>query len=46
RKLSTKCLAILGKLIYDFVPNLVNEQIGGLSENVERKVFSLASQSL
>ncbi|KAL4033592.1 hypothetical protein IC575_006695 [Cucumis melo] len=33
----------LVKLIYDFVPNLVNEQIGGLSENVKEKFF-LASR--
>ncbi|KAJ9128870.1 hypothetical protein P3X46_034396 [Hevea brasiliensis] len=35
----------LVELIYDFVPNPVNEQIGGLSGNVKQK-FSLASQSL
>ena len=27
------------ELIYDFVPNLVNEQIGGLSGNVKQKFF-------
>ena len=29
----------LVELIYDFVPNLVNEQIGGLSGNVKQKFF-------
>jgi len=29
----------LVELVYDFVPNLVNEQIGGLSENVKQKFF-------
>jgi F-type H+-transporting ATPase subunit a len=29
----------LGELIYDFVPNLVNEQIGALSVNVKQKFF-------
>ncbi|KAK6646387.1 hypothetical protein SEVIR_J005003v4 [Setaria viridis] len=35
----------LVELIYDFVPNLVNEQIGGISGNVKQKFF-LASRSL
>ncbi len=38
-KVSAKCMAILGRAIYDFVPNLVNEQIGGLSGNVKQKFF-------
>jgi F-type H+-transporting ATPase subunit a len=29
----------LVELIYDFVPNLVNEQIGGLFRNVKQKFF-------
>ncbi|KAL5096012.1 hypothetical protein RYX36_000339, partial [Vicia faba] len=29
----------LVELIYDFMPNLVNEQIGGLSENVKQQFF-------
>ncbi|KAL6491560.1 ATP synthase subunit H protein (Va0H) (atp6H) (Atp6v0e) [Orobanche gracilis] len=31
------------ELIYDFVPNLVNEQIGGLSGNVKQKFFPCIS---
>nr|YP_010833598.1 ATP synthase F0 subunit a [Jatropha curcas]WFG81224.1 ATP synthase F0 subunit a [Jatropha curcas] len=33
----------LVELIYDFVPNLVNEQIGGLSGNVKQKFFPCIS---
>nr|YP_740350.1 ATPase subunit 6 [Zea perennis] len=33
----------LVELIYDFVPNLVNEQIGGLSGNVKHKFFPCIS---
>ena len=33
----------LVELIYDFVPNLVNEQIGGLSSNVKQKFFPCIS---
>ena len=33
----------LVELIYDFVPNLVNEQIGGISGNVKQKFFPCIS---
>ncbi|XLR54284.1 hypothetical protein HN51_022570 [Arachis hypogaea] len=33
----------LVELIYDFVPNLANEQIGGLSGNVKQKFFPCIS---
>jgi F-type H+-transporting ATPase subunit a len=33
----------LVELIYDFMPNLVNEQIGGLSKNVKQKFFPCIS---
>nr|YP_010426570.1 ATPase subunit 6 [Scutellaria barbata]YP_010426634.1 ATPase subunit 6 [Scutellaria franchetiana]QKE23891.1 ATP synthase F0 subunit 6 [Scutellaria amoena]QTI91139.1 ATPase subunit 6 [Scutellaria tsinyunensis]USM11293.1 ATPase subunit 6 [Scutellaria barbata]USM11311.1 ATPase subunit 6 [Scutellaria franchetiana] len=33
----------LVELLYDFVPNLVNEQIGGLSGNVKQKFFPCIS---
>jgi F-type H+-transporting ATPase subunit a len=33
----------LVELIYDFVPNLVNEQIGGISGNVKQKYFPCIS---
>ena len=33
----------LVELIYDFVPNLVNEQIGGLSGNVKQRFFPCIS---
>jgi len=36
----------LVELIYDFVPNLVNEQIGGLSGNVKQKFFPCISVTL
>lgn len=36
-------LQSLVELIYDFVPNLVNEQIGGLSGNVKQKFFPCIS---
>ncbi|KAL0533067.1 hypothetical protein IC582_030635 [Cucumis melo] len=36
----------LVELIYDFVPNLVNEQIGGLSGNVKQKFFPRISVTL
>nr|ULQ69243.1 ATP synthase F0 subunit 6 [Ecdeiocolea monostachya] len=36
----------LVELIHDFVPNLVNEQIGGLSGNVKQKFFPCISVTL